>query len=91
MNVMSHITINHRQMNFAKAADRTHLPVVGHETCQYQIYPDYDEIEKYTGVLVPLNLINFRAGLERNHLSGLAKAFHKASGALAVKLYKADI
>lgn len=79
------------QMNFAKAADRTHLPVVGHETCQYQIYPDYDEIEKYTGVLVPLNLINFRAGLERNHLSGLAKAFHKASGALAVKLYKADI
>ena len=31
-------------------------PVVGHENCQFQIYPDYSQIEKYTGVLHPYNL-----------------------------------
>ena len=35
-------------------------PVVGHENCQFQIYPDYGQIEKYTGVLHPYNLEIFR-------------------------------
>ena len=32
-------------------------PVVGHENCQFQIYPDYGQIEKYTGVLHPYNCL----------------------------------
>lgn len=79
------------RMTFAKANGRSSVPVVGHETCQYQIYPDYAEIKKYTGVLKPLNLINFRAALRPNGLDSLASDFHRASGALAMKLYKADI
>lgn len=79
------------RMTFAEGMSRSCVPVVGHETCQYQIYPDYSEIEKYKGVLAPLNLINFREALRPNHLEGLAEAFHKASGALAVECYKADI
>lgn len=79
------------RMNFAAANGKSSVPVVGHETCQYQIYPDYAEIAKYNGVLKPLNLINFRAALRPNHLDSLAVPFHKASGAFAVKLYKADI
>lgn len=78
-------------MTFAKAAKRSPIPIVGHETCQYQIYPDFAEIQKYKGVLKPLNLINFRAALSRNRLDTLAQAFHKASGTFAMRLYKADI
>lgn len=78
-------------MTFAAAAAKTNKPVVGHETCQYQIYPDYAEIEKYTGVLEPLNLKNFRAALSANGLDSLATDFHFASGALSLACYKADI
>ncbi len=51
-------------------------PVVGHENCQFQIYPDYSQIEKYTGVLHPYNLEIFRDRLKENHLSSQAKTFH---------------
>ena len=37
-----------------------HIPVVSHEIGQYETYPDYREIEKYTGVLVPENLKIFK-------------------------------
>ena len=79
------------RMTFASANSRSSVPIIGHETCQYQIYPDYAEIDKYEGVLKPLNLINFRAALRPNHLDSLATPFHRASGAFAMKLYKADI
>ena len=32
------------------------VPVISHETAQFQTYPDFDEIKKYTGVLYPYNL-----------------------------------
>ena len=41
-----------------------HIPVVSHEIGQYETYPDYREIEKYTGVLVPENLKIFKERLE---------------------------
>ncbi len=68
---------------------------MGHETGQYQIYPDYAEIGKYTGVLRPLNLENFRKGLKKTQpdadVDSLARRYHKASGALSALCYKADI
>ena len=42
-----------------------HIPVVSHEIGQYETYPDYREIEKYTGVLVPENLKIFKERLDR--------------------------
>ncbi len=66
-------------------------PVVGHENCQFQIYPDYDQIEKYTGVLHPYNLEIFRDRLKENHLSSQAKTFHQATGHFSIECYKADM
>ena len=66
-------------------------PVVGHENCQFQIYPDYSQIEKYTGVLHPYNLEIFRDSLKENHLSSQAKTFHKATGHFSIECYKADM
>ncbi len=66
-------------------------PVVGHENCQFQIYPDYSQISKYTGVLYPYNLEIFRDRLKENHLSAQAKTFHQATGHFSIECYKADM
>ncbi len=84
-------TYPNTRMTFTEAASKSPVPVVGHETCQFQIYPDFDEIDKYRGVLRPDNLRAFRRGLEPNMLDNMPKRFHKASGALAAICYKADI
>lgn len=76
---------------YAGAIARCPRPVVGHETCQFQIYPDYAQIEKYTGVLYPFNLEIFRRRLAENGLAEQASDFHRATGEFAAACYKADI
>ena len=87
--------INHfypnAQMNFAEGCSLTDVPVISHETGQFQTYPDYDEIAKYSGVLYPYNLEVFRDRLEKAGLLDQAKDFHKASGLWSLRLYKQDI
>jgi hypothetical protein len=77
--------------DYAGAISECTIPVMGTEVGQYQVYPDYDEIQKYTGVMKPWNLEVFRSRLEENGLSGQAKEFFRASGALSAICYKADI
>ena len=77
--------------NYAKAIASCPRPVVGHETCQFQIYPDYAQISKYRGVLYPYNLEVFRDRLKENGLYAQATDFHLATGRFAVECYKADI
>lgn len=77
--------------NYSGAIAKCPRPVIGHETGQFQIYPDYGEIEKYSGVLYPYNLEIFRERLKKNGLQDQAKNFHKASGRFAIQCYKADI
>lgn len=67
------------------------VPVISHETAQFQIYPDYREMEKYTGALYPYNMEQFRERLEMAGMADQAAAFHGASGKWAVELYKADM
>ena len=67
------------------------VPIVSHETCQFQIYPDYKELPKYTGVLHPYNLEIFRDRLKENGLTPQIDAFHWATGTWAVDCYKADM
>ena len=78
-------------MNFDEACDKAGIPVISHETGQFQTYPDYREIKKYTGVLHPYNFEMFRRRLAAAGMLSQADDFHKASGLWSVKLYKADI
>lgn len=66
------------------------VPVVGHETGQYQVYPDYKEIERFTGVTRAYNLELFRERLSKAGMLDLADDFFKASGALAVLCYREE-
>lgn len=88
-------TYPNTRMTFAEAAGRIAVPIVGHETGQFQVYPDFSEIKKYTGVMRPLSLENFRLSLGRTfsdcNVDSLSAVLSKASGALAARCYKADI
>lgn len=78
-------------MNFDEACDKAGIPIISHETGEFQTYPDYREMKKYTGVLHPYNFEVFRRRLAAAGMLSQADDFHKASGLWSVKLYKADI
>lgn len=78
-------------MDFSSAIANCPIPVVSHESGQFQIYPNYYEIAKYIGVLKPVNIEIFRKRLEEAGMSGQAEEFFLASGKWAVELYRADI
>lgn len=67
------------------------VPVITHEIGQYAVYPDLKEIEKYTGVLDPLNFKGVREQLRRKGLLHRADDYLLASGKLAYLLYKEEI
>ena len=67
------------------------MPVISHETGQFQSYPDYAQIDKYTGPLAPYNLMEFRRRLDIAGMAAQAGDFHRASLRWAFELYKADV
>jgi hypothetical protein len=87
LNTLSPSTSHH----YSKAIADSPIPVIGHEIGQYQIYPDFREISKYTGILKPSNLEFFKKRLEEKGMGDQAGDFFKASGALSVICYRADI
>ncbi len=78
-------------ITLAEGCALSSVPVISHETAQFQTYPDYDEIKKYTGALYPYNMEIFRSRLEKAGMLDQAKDFHYASGLWSLQLYKADI
>ena len=55
------------------------------------MYPDYREIEKFTGVARAYNFETYRKRLKDAGMLDLADSFFRASGALAVICYREDI
>ncbi len=77
--------------DYTAASEHVPVPLISHEIGQYSVYPDISEIEKYTGVLMPLNFMAVRNELEKKGLMDLADDFTYASGKLAAMLYKEEI
>jgi predicted GNAT family acetyltransferase len=77
--------------SYSKPLQGVTVPVISHEIGQYSVYPNLKEIEKYTGSLIPLNLMAVKADLERKGLLHKADDFLHASGKLAAILYKEEI
>ncbi len=67
------------------------VPVIVHEMGQYCVYPDFNEIARYTGHLKARNFEIFRDSAEANGVLPLAEEFLQASGKLQVLCYKEDI
>jgi hypothetical protein len=79
------------QKNYSRELAGIDKPVISFEVGQFQVYPDYREIDGYRGVLEPRNLKAYRAGLEKNGMAGLDRQFHQTSGRLAMLCYREEI
>ncbi|MCK5066942.1 MAG: beta-galactosidase [Bacteroidales bacterium] len=77
--------------DFARVISKYHIPYVSHEIGQWCVYPDFGEINKYTGVLKPTNFEIFKETLEENHMGKQAADFLMASGKLQALCYKAEV
>lgn len=78
-------------IHFDYPVSHINKPIISHEIGQYQIYPDYKDIDKYTGVLRAWNLEVFRDRLKAAGMLDQNMAFHKASGAWSALCYKAEM
>lgn len=77
--------------DYSQAVDSMIVPLITHEIGQYAVYPNLDEIKKYTGVLEPLNFIAVKDDLIKKGLVDKAAKYTEASGKLAAILYKEEI
>lgn len=66
-------------------------PMVSHEIGQWTVYPNLEEISKYTGVLRAQNFERIREDLAQKGLLGQAADFLRASGLWSAELYKEEI
>jgi len=79
------------EFDYKNIIENIPMPYVSHEIGQWCVYPNFKEMEKYTGVLKARNFEIFKETLEENHMGNLADSFLQASGKLQVLCYKADI
>jgi len=77
--------------DYSASVDSIPVPLITHEIGQYAVYPNINEIEKYTGVLDPLNFKAVKNDLIRKGLISRAQDYLMASGKLAAILYKEEI
>ncbi|MHC4744058.1 MAG: sugar-binding domain-containing protein, partial [Planctomycetota bacterium] len=77
--------------DYSAIINNYNVPVVSHEIGQWCVYPNFDEIKKYTGVLKARNFEIFRDSLAANHMLDQAHDFLMASGKLQALLYKEEI
>ena len=77
--------------DYAESIRARTVPVISHEIGQWCVYPDFDEIPKYTGYLKPKNFEIFRDRLRENGMKDRARDFLFASGRLQTLCYKEEI
>lgn len=82
---------NGTMRDYIEAIKGIPVPVIGHEIGQYEVFPNFKEITKYTGVVRARNFEVFHERLEKAGMIDQADDFFKASGALSVICYREEI
>lgn len=77
--------------DYSETLEGIEVPTVSHEVGQWEVYPDFEEIRRYTGVLRAKNLEAFKESAISKQLFHKNKEFVMASGKLAVLLYREEI
>lgn len=78
-------------LDYSVAVNDVPVPIISFEVGQYCVYPNVDLIEKYTGNIMPVNLDVIKKFMIEKGVYHKLNDYIKASGDLAVKLYKEDI
>jgi len=77
--------------DYASEVAKFKIPLITHEVGQWCVYPDFNEIPKYTGVLKPYNYELFRESLRDHNMLDQAEQFTMASGKFQVIQKKEEI
>lgn len=77
--------------DYRSRIDTVKQPYVSHETGQWCVFPNFDEIKKYTGVTRAKNFELFKEDLADNDMADLSQEFLMASGKLQALCYKHEI
>lgn len=77
--------------DYAASIDSIPIPFITHEIGQYSVFPNLNEIQKYTGNMIPLNFMAVKYDLEKKGRLNMADKYLKGSGKLAAILYKEEI
>lgn len=88
-------TFNIRPLNtnydYSDYVAKFKVPMVTHEVGQWCVYPDYNQLSRYTGILKPYNYQLFRESLREHQMIDLASKFTEASGKFQVIQKKEEI
>ena len=76
---------------YAKQIEQFTVPFVAHEMGQYCVFPNFEEMKKYTGVYRARNFEMFQEDLADHDMADQAKDFLMASGKLQALCYKNEI
>ncbi|TCD05625.1 beta-glucuronidase [Pedobacter frigidisoli] len=76
---------------YAKQIEQFTVPFVAHEMGQYCVFPNFEEMKKYTGVYRAKNFEMFQEDLADHDMADQAKDFLMASGKLQALCYKNEI
>jgi hypothetical protein len=77
--------------DYADYVKKFNVPMITHEIGQWCVYPDFEQVKKYTGALKPFNYELFRESLREHNMMDLAKQFTMASGKFQVIQKKEEI
>ncbi len=78
-------------LDYRKDVEKLAVPVVVHEMGQWCVYPNFDEMAKYTGPLKPKNFEIFMDSLTQKGMLPQWKDFLRASGSLQAICYKEEV
>jgi len=76
---------------YTKAIENVNALVISHEVGQFQVSPDFNDIQKFTGITRARNYEIFRERLKKANMLDQADDFVQASGKLAVICYREEI
>lgn len=88
---MQDIAAESTDFDYSSAVNDVPVPVISFEIGQYCVYPDVDVIGKYTGNMLPVNFDAIKKHMMKKGVYHRLGEYVKASGDLAVKLYKEDV
>lgn len=77
--------------DFSETINSVNEPFVSHETGQWCVFPDFKEIDCYTGVMKARNFELFRQDLKDRNMGDRSAQFLMASGKLQALCYKHEI
>ncbi|HEX8040507.1 MAG TPA: glycoside hydrolase family 2, partial [Chryseosolibacter sp.] len=77
--------------DYADYVTKHNVPMITHEIGQWCVYPNFDEIRKYSGVLKPYNYELFRELMRERNMLDQAADFTMASGKFQVIQKKEEV